>query len=323
MSNRTGSVFVGAFVVGALVIAVAGALFIGSGGIGVKRTPIVMVFEESLRGLNVGAPVALRGVTVGQVTDIDVQLNTEAGNLTMVVRAEIDPSTMQVMGSVNADIAAELVARGLVAQLELQSLLTGLLYVQLDFRPTAEARTRELALTETQIPTIPTQLEQLRSSLEKIDYQAITESLDRIASGLDTLLNNENMQALPETLRRTLESVASTSDELNTTLAGNGDRLTTLLDNSNDTVSLLGERLPALVESIDGTVRKLDSALASAESSLASLDRATAPDSPPRQQLSATLQELSLAARALRSLAYSLEEHPESLLRGRQPEGDK
>ena len=330
MSSRTGSVLVGAFAVGALVIAVAGGLFFAGGGIGKARMPVVMAFDGSLRGLNAGAPVALRGVTIGEVTDIDLRLNAEAGQLTMLVTAEIDPSTVQLVGDAGEDIAAALIERGLVAQLELQSLLTGLLFVQLDFRTDVEPRIAELDEDIVQIPTIPTELEQLLASLEEIDYQTITQSLDRIAAGLDSLVNNSDTQALPAELRATLTSVNTTlasvdvaSRQLEETLDSNAERLTVLLDTSTEAMETLNTRLPELVATTDRTLRGLDRAIGSAESSLAQIERATAPESAPRQQLSAALQELSLAARALRSLANSLEEYPESLLRGRSAEGGR
>jgi paraquat-inducible protein B len=124
MSERTSSVLVGAFVIGAIVIAVATGLYFAGGGGGGKKSKVVMVFGGSLRGLTIGAPIALRGVTIGQVTDIDLLLDADSGEVTMAVVGEIDPGTVKVEGRVTDLLRDELVARGLRAQLNPQSLLT-------------------------------------------------------------------------------------------------------------------------------------------------------------------------------------------------------
>jgi paraquat-inducible protein B len=322
VSSRTQSALVGAFVVGAIVIAVAGGLFFAGIGLGTERSKVVMVFEGSLHGLNVGAPVALRGVTIGQVTDIDVLLNPAEGDLTMIVEAEIEAANVQMLQRVDENIAHELVARGLRAQLNTQSLLTGLLYIQLDFYPDSTPRLANLDRGIPEIPTIPTELEQLRRSLAEIDLVALSDSVDRIATGVAALVNNEDMQALPAAMRSTVEAVQSASDELTATLGANSERVAALLDEGGATLRTVNERLPGVMGSLESSLQRFEGAIASAEASLASLEAAAAPDSAPRQQLQAALQELSLAARALRFLAYSLEEYPESLLRGRAPEGD-
>lgn len=320
MSNRKNSALLGAFVVGAIVIAVAGALFFGGGGFGAERSRVVMVFDGSLRGLNVGAPVALRGVTIGQVTDIDLQLSASRGEVTMIVEAEIEPTNVQMLERVDDSIAHDLVAHGLRAQLNTQSLLTGLLYIQLDFFPDSEARLAGIDRGVPEIPTIPTELEQLRMSLQAIDYVAIAENLSRIGNGMDALLNNPDMQALPGSIRSTMVAVEQASVELTETIDDASPRLAALLNEGGATLSTVNARLPAMMDSFEGSLDSFESALASAESSLQRLEQAASPDSAPRQQLRAALQELSLAARALRSLAYSLDAHPESLLRGRQSE---
>ena len=317
MSERRSSILVGAFVVGALIIATAGALFFAGGGLGVTKGKVVMVFDGSLRGLTIGAPIALRGVTIGQVTDIDLILDADEGQVTMIVEAEINPDSMQLVGSVTESILDELVERGLSAQLNTQSLLTGLLYIQLDFLPEKEATISNINSPHPQIPTIPTELEQLRRSLESIDYAAIAANVDRIANGLDELLNSSDMQALPGTMRSSLAALENASNSLTSTLEENSPALKAFLDEGTNTVATLNEQLPEITNSIESSLQRLDEALVSANNSLQGLEKAAAPDSPPRRQLSQAMQEVTLAARALRSLARSLEEHPESLLRGR------
>lgn len=321
MSERRSTILVGAFVVGILVIAIATTLLFASGGVGASRIPIVMVFDGSLRGLTVGAPIALRGVTIGQVTDIDLILDTADANVSMEVVGEIDPATMRFDGKVSDHISDDLVRRGLRAQLNTQSLLTGLLYVQLDFHPENTPRIVPTVAPHAQIPTIPTELEQLRRSLEDIDYHAIVENVDRIARSLDAFLANDDTQALPGALRTSLASLESAGESLKETLSQSSPALVAVLDEGRTALSEINARLPQVEARLGATLDRMDSALDNAVTTLERIENASAPDSGPRRQLASAVQELSLAARALRSLARSLEEHPEALLRGRREEG--
>ncbi|MEE4279608.1 MAG: MlaD family protein [Halieaceae bacterium] len=322
MSERRNSILVGAFVIGCLLIAVSGGLFFAGGGLGRARTPVVMVFDGSLHGLTVGAPIALRGVTIGEVTDIDLILDADQAEVRMEVVGELDPESLRVDGEISDRLYAELVDRGLRAQLAMQSLLTGLLYVQLDFHPDTEPKLADTIARHYQLPTIPTELEQLRQSLESIDYGEISDNLSRIAKGLDTLMNSPDTQALPASLRSSLASLESASEELSATLTDSRPALNALLQDGREALAGVSRTMPQLSERLEATLGGLDQALASANSTLKRIDSAASPDSAPRRQLTSTLQELSLAARALRSLARTLEEHPEALLRGRRPEDE-
>lgn len=318
MSERRSTILVGAFVVGVIVIAVATALLFAGGGVGAARIPVVMVFDGSLRGLTIGAPIALRGVTIGQVTDIDLILDTRRAGVNMEVVGEIDPGTMRFNGEISDQISDDLVARGLRAQLNTQSLLTGLLYVQLDFHPGTEPRLVSTVAPHAQIPTIPTELEQLRRTFEDINYHAIAENVNRIANSLDAFLASSDTQALPGALRRTLESLDTASADLSATLERSVPALVAMLEEGRSAMGALNRDIPAAEARLGGTLDRMDAVLDNAAATLVRLDGATAPDSAPRRQLANAVQELTLAARALRSLARSLEEHPEALLRGRQ-----
>jgi len=257
VSERHRSVLVGAFAVGAILIVIAGALFISGSGLGVERIRVVMAFDGSLRGLNVGAPVALRGVTIGQITGIQLRLEPEAGDLTMLVEADLEPDNVQLPQPLDEELARELVKRGLRAQLGMQSLLTGLLYVQLDFHPDSESRLASIDSPYPQIPTIPTELEQFRASLESIDFVSITESFDRVASGLDELLSSGELQALPGTLQETLAAIRKASDGLGSAVDQGAPRVATLLDDGSRIMGQLETRLPQILDSLENSLAQL------------------------------------------------------------------
>ena len=94
MSEKPHTVAIGAFVLGAILIAIATMLLLMGSGFGTKET-VVMVFDGSVKGLSVGAPLALRGVKVGEVTDIDLVLDSDTASATMIVEANFNKNNIK------------------------------------------------------------------------------------------------------------------------------------------------------------------------------------------------------------------------------------
>jgi len=321
MSERKNSILVGAFVVGAIIVTVVGTLWFAGGGLGSERSKVVMVFDGSVHGLTIGASVALRGANIGQVTEIDVIFDAKQIAVTMLVTAEILTDSIQIVGA-QADLDKltnqQLIDSGLRAKLATQSMLTGLLYIQLDFLPGKEANLAKIDSPYTQIPTIPTELEVIRQSIETIDFGAISNNLQQIANGLDTLLNSDDMQALPSTLHSSLTAVEGAGSSLKKTLDDNSPALAQILQTGGETMATLRTELPRIAVSIEERLLRLEETLRTANEMLERIEVAASADSQLMRQLSQSMQDLSLTARSLRTLALSLEEHPESLIRGRK-----
>jgi paraquat-inducible protein B len=320
MDERRHSVLIGAFVVGALVVAIGAALFFGGAGFTGQRDKVVMVFDGSVKGLNVGAPVALRGVTVGQVTDIQLVLSTDRPELTMIVEAELVADNLLVQGQKldRRDMLDYLVSNGLRAQLNMQSVLTGLLYVQLDFHPETEVVLPGLDSPYAQIPTIPTELEILRRTLQSVDYAAMAEAGQSIVTGLRRFVEDENFLALPGELRATLASLERAGSRLDESLAELQPALSRTLGSVGDAAAGVNKALPALSGELTAALASLDEALRATRDAMGDLGRQVADDSPTLQQLGATLREVSRASRSLEGLLQTLEDQPDALLRGRR-----
>lgn len=318
MSEQHHSVAIGAFVFGALLIAVTTVIFMLGTGIGGERSKAVMVFEGSVKGLNVGAPVALRGVQIGQVTDIELILDADTVELIMLVEAEIRDENVRRVGVNTESLTEELISRGLRAQLNTQSLLTGLLYVQLDFHPDSAINLAEIDSPYLQIPTIPTELERLQRKLDSIDLAKMAGDLEDIAAGLNKFVSNPKFQALPEQLQDTLASVTTLSERLGEQVASSGPRLDRLLDGAGETVGTANEELPRLAELVNRNMALLESAIAAFEDGMREMESLVDQDSTTVYELNRALRELSSAGRALQQLGRTLEEHPEALLRGKQ-----
>ena len=180
MSEKSQYATTGAFVVGALLIFVAVVLYLLGSGFG-QRESFVMVFDAAAKGLSAGAPVALRGVQIGQVTDVDVVLDTKTADVLVVVKAEIDETSIYYEGDPDAVDTEDLIKRGLRAQLNMQSLVTGLLYIEMDFHPDSPVKHYDLNSDLPQFPTVPTNLERLAMQLQNFDIDKLAKRIERSA----------------------------------------------------------------------------------------------------------------------------------------------
>src|SRR4030095_15830462 len=166
MGSKINPTTIGAFVVGAIVLVIAGVLLFGGGKFFQEKRPYVMFFDSSVEGLNVGAPVIFRGVQVGQVTDIAALADHKAFTLVIRVQGESGPGAIKVIGGPLPDprqAVEGLIQKGARASLRMQSFVTGVLYVAFDFHPDTPIRRLGLDPAYPELPTIPSDLDQLKS----------------------------------------------------------------------------------------------------------------------------------------------------------------
>ena len=302
MSEKSQYATTGAFVVGALLIFVAVVLYLLGSGFG-QRESFIMVFDAAAKGLSAGAPVALRGVQIGQVTDVDVVLDTKTADVLVVVKAEIDEKSIYYEGDPDAVDTEDLIKRGLRAQLNMQSLVTGLLYIEMDFHPESPVRHYEVNSELPQFPTVPTNLERLATQLQNFDIDKLAKRIEAIGDGIDKLVSSKEIQQLPANMNETLDSLRGLSEKMQTQLASSGPRLDAMLDETTTTIASTGSQLNDAVQSF--------------ENSMQSVEELVSSDSTTVYQMNEALNEVSRASRSLRLLTTTLERQPESLIRGR------
>ncbi len=317
MTDKQHNATLGAFILGALLVGFAALIFLLGSGFGRDSETVVMVFEGSVKGLSVGAPVALRGVQIGQVTDIEAVLDEHSVDLLMLVEAQIESEHVQRLRDNDRDLTEELIARGLRAQLNLQSLLTGLLYVQLDFHPDSELILADIETPHIQIPTIPTDLERITNQLQNIDFVQLSNDLESTAAGLNKVVNGQEFQALPAHLLAAVDALGTASERLDEQLNSSGPRLDRVLDSTTAVMDSAGSELPELASGLRASLTSLDAATAAFRDAMEGVDEAVAPNSVTSYQLNKALHEIAQAGQALQQLARSLEEQPEALIRGR------
>ena len=265
----------------------------------VRRIPYLLHFDGSVRGLSVGAPVELKGIKVGIVTDIAMELDPKTLKFQVPVAIEVHPDriltldVLEALDQINSEdpysIGRMLVEEhGLRAQLQTGSLLTGQLFVDLDFYPDLPRMTLSMTSKYPEIPTVPSTLDEFRRTATNVLEELRQLPLDKIAhelletlKGTKRLANSPDLTHAVQTLSATLEDVQKLTYDVNQT--------------------------------VDSLATSTERTLAAARAALEVAD----PNSPTAVNLANTLEELAAAARSIRVLADYLEQHPESLVHGK------
>lgn len=168
---------------------------------------VMVDFDQSLRGLAPGAPVDFRGVVVGEVRRLGIDFDRQRKRLRMPVELVLYPDRLRgerKSARSEREFLATLVERGLRAQLKTGNLLTGQLYVALDFFPKAPPAVVDVRRDPLQIPAMPGSFEELQSAIAEIVKKAQKIPLDSIGRNLDETLAsmNQTLQSLDKVLKR-------------------------------------------------------------------------------------------------------------------------
>jgi paraquat-inducible protein B len=327
VSAKVSATAIGVFVVG-MVLLVMGAL-VFFGGLGFfgdrdSREQAVVVFTGSVKGLNVGAPVTLRGVKIGEVMDIDIRPDPRSREFVIPVSVSINARDLgKRTDDQRMSVLQPLIERGLRAQLKTQSLLTGLLYIDFDFRPGSEARYVEYESEVPQIPTAPTELEAILQRVSDIDIQAFLQHANETLQAANALLSNPETQKIPANLNLTLADMRRLLRDMDREVGELGNRLTALAITTGAAVDGVRGDIALLNQRVDVTLGNLDATLASVQRASDGAAYTFSDDSPVVYELQRSIVELRRAARALQALADGVEREPESLLRGKRIEKEE
>jgi len=252
--------------------------------------PYLLIFKESVRGLSVGAPVDLRGVTVGEVSRISVELDTRNKRFVMPVEVKFYPERLRANYRSKSGLPATkdskqllnaLVSSGLRAQIRSGSLLTGQLYIALDFFPKAPPAKVDWSQNPPEFPTTPGNMEQFQTMLMQI-----VQKIDKIP-----------LEELSSDARKTLQSLE--------TALNSAEKLIKNID------ATVVPETRLMLEDVRKTLNEANKALAGAKQTLSV-------EAPLQQDLRETLREVSRAAQSLRVLGDYLERHPEALISGKK-----
>jgi len=320
MSKRANPTMIGAFVVGAVILAVVAVLLLSSGDLFVQKPRFVLYFKGSVKGLNIGSPVTFRGVNVGTVTNIQLVMGVSKTDIRIPVTIEINPANflnsdlmIKEMSKSSNDRLGILINAGLRAQLQLQSLLTGQLFIQLDFYPdTAVELVGDTKYPE--IPTIPTPIEKITRKLEDFPVDQVMNNITSISEGINKLVNSPELHLSIQSLKETLETTNRLvkSPELQASIAS----LHSALDDLGSLARTIDSRVEPLSSEIHATLNETRLAMTQARGALESTQHLVT-DQKLLYALDNALAEITSAARSVRDLTDFLERQPQSILRGK------
>ena len=330
MGKKANPTVIGGFVVGAVALAVAGVLVFGGGQFWASTILWVSYFPGSVKGLQVGAAVTFRGVKIGQVTEIKATLDMRERpvRIRTPVYWELNRDSIATIGISEAErekmikegdpIIHLLIKRGLRAQLQLQSFVTGQKFIEIEFYPDTPIR---LVGADSKVPEFPTTesgIAQLTKSLEELPLREIGDAALSLLEHADQLVNSPEVKAVLRSANETLKTYDKVGRDIDRDIIPQTSKLVKNIDTQ------IIPQTSKLVQDLDSQVTPAArDALKEAEATLATYRGLVAEGSPVRYELVVLLSEAAATMRSVRVLVDYLERHPEALLAGKGGTGDR
>ncbi len=332
MNRRANPTIVGAFIIGAIALFVAGLIIFGSGSLLSRRLHAVAFFEGNIQGLNVGAPVNLRGVRVGTVTAIRIEVDFKTGMVLIPVYMEFDPKLIKLRDAsirpedvLHPAMLKNAIDRGLRARMALQSFVTGQLLVDLFIDPKEPKRFVGADPSLAEIPTAPSDIEKMKDLMAQLPR--IADSMSRTLQDLDRVVSSSDIPGLVQSLIAAANSYNALTrparaalDSVSTNVAGTAQSARAALATAEtalrDASALLRTTNGLMTDDVKVTLHAATAAMDSAERALSNVNTLVG-NSQQRYDIDQILRNLSATSRALRSLSEELERRPNAIIIGK------
>ena len=353
MNKKMSPTAVGAFVLGAIGLVVIGIVTFGSGRFFRDSYEFVLFFDSSVNGLKIGAPVKVQGVEIGTVNNILLILKEEPApgvpmeamrevsapeKPSIPVIIQIDPEKLTSRGGSERALKDpaefdELIQQGLRGRLATESLVTGLLYIELDFHPDSPINMMAPPGSEyREIPTLPTTLQEVQSqfmdvldTLHKTKVDVLVNTTTETVQSIKRLVDSPEVMRVIHSLNAALTSFDKLAQDVNAHVAPLAKDLKEAVKGAQDTlggiqqlVRNVDNKVEPLAKSLDETSKAINAAMVQGKKTLATADGLIAEDSPLYYDLTSALTELSRAARSVRVLADYLERNPNAIITGKK-----
>jgi len=335
MNKKISPTLIGAFVVGALALVVIAVLMFGSGRFFRTTKDFVLYFDGSVNGLRIGAPVKFRGVEIGSVKNILLRLEGDHEGLRIPVIIELELEKFTSKGSSGAalnDPAAlqRFIDEGLRGQLQMESFVTGLLFVGLDFFPDSKLTLIQPPGSQQPYPEIPTQpttlqvagskANEILAKLDQIDFKGLIESFERTAKGIEALVNSPDLKAAVGKTDDIANKLEDTATNISQLAADFDDKLKILTDDFQRTTAVARTAMNqagTAFDKVSTAIAQAEAALKETQVAMSNVQNLTDPDSSTFYEITKALKEVSGAARSLRLLANYIERNPRALIFGK------
>lgn len=326
-TKKNTSLAIGAFIVGAIVLVFLALLFFSGGRLFTQKEKVVMYFDGSVQGLQVGAPVKLKGVILGEITDIQIIFQNNAS-------IDGKPVTQTIINAVTADLVLkrinskgskvkdsffdEATKNGLRAQLNFQSFLTGLLYVELDFYPNTPLKLYELQHDYRELPTTATNFEALSKSVQEINFKGMLNNLDNVILQINNFVSSGEIQTSLHNFNRAALAIENMSTTVTKEIVPIGKNLNHTIAELDVLIKELNTQTPQVAQALTHSLEDLHKSMDNFNQATMSVTGTFSEDAPLMNNLNATLEDVSRSAQAFRNLSETLEQQPEALLRGKK-----
>jgi paraquat-inducible protein B len=325
MSVRANPTAIGLFMIGAIALTVLAVGTLASRAWFGDRPTFISFFQESVNGLERGAAVKFQGVPVGTVSELLIQIDQVDKTFLVPVHYEIDLTRLttaigEFLQLDDQEVLARQIENGLRAQLQMESLVTGILYIELTYRPEAAAPEGAARLTRyPEIPTTPSLLAafgteagslvadvlqilfRVNEMLEEVDMQGLNAAVVASAQAVEQLVGSPELQAAINRIPGMADQFSSTLNEFEAL----GDRL--------------GEAIGPLTAGMEETLSETTLTVQAARKTIEEAQGLITTDSGIGHGLEQALISLREAADALRTLVITLERNPDMLIRGTIP----
>ena len=326
---KRNALLIGGFVIAALAMIVIAVLWLSGNNLFKKQQEAMIFYKGNVTGLYVGAPVGFRGVTIGHVEDIGIEVDSATLNALVPVRVKLQADALRFSGSKDTPIdVAALVQRGLRARLVAQSFVTGQKSIELDFVPNTPAT----LIGNSSRPEIPALAERFGALIDQVAELPLRETVqdirDTVKELRGTLTSVQHaLDSAQTVLGTTSKELAQTGSESRVTLKVATEAIRQVQISSAATLGSITQLSEATRSTVLGAQPDLQRTLAgtreAAESARLAMVRVaemTAPNAALRSDLDAAVRDLSQAARGLRDWSELLEEKPNAIIFGNKRE---
>jgi len=322
MSQKPNPTSIGLFIVIGAALGVTGLLLFSSSKLFTKTRVGIVYFNDSLNGLKEGAPVKYRGVTIGSVKRVMVFFNQATNDFALPVLIEMEEKLIRERVGQPIEVFTDRsleqrVKGGLRASLQAESLVTGVLYIEM--RPNTNAPPpvfHQLEKIYNEIPSEPTQIQAMMENLASLDIKGISTNINNLIVRVDALVENMRMGEITAGLTNTLGSLNRllSSPDITNSLAS----VRTTLDQYRALGEKLTARVDPLAESVTNSLAEANRTLAQLRGVAENLRNTLRPDAPLSQDLSQLLNQLAGTAESVSTLLEFLKQHPNALITGRE-----
>ena len=331
MSRKANATLIGIFVFGAGLLSIAALVFFGSYKIFSESETFVLYFDESVNGLDVGAPVKWKGVPIGRVSEILIRWNQDELSDHVPVMIEIDVTNLVKQLGVSIDLREDAVYSsqinlGLRAQLQMDSLITGMLFIELDYVDDLSSPAfvqQDVILKE--IPTIPSPLAEIGESatdiiarISTIDIKSINDELVSLLQRLNESIKDIEFKKINTSILEAVDSFRSLAES---------EQLIRSLEQFRETMQAyrllavnVGGKVDTGMEEVLKSLDEFQTAMKDFQATNKKLQAFMEPDTTLWYEMEETLHGISEAAEEIRDLADYLERNPRSLLTGKADE---